>query len=609
MTGKKPKTRAGIDAAEAVRRVRAIVEFLDMDVPGVIEACELMEAANRIVPPVFKSREFDAAEAYGILQASLAMKMTVDLARLFDFSRAHGAKPRAEQDTASIPVLASLLKVGGVRDALLPGSGCDAVAFDSCVAAITHIAGAIDDPANSAHGALARIVDIRNKRLGHLLFDKSVDALPRYADLFLLVDMAAEATQNALLVTRGLNSDFAEKRRRLRAVSDLFIAWSTDGLKRGQDALDAERAAKRKTRRATRDAQPPRGPGDAMCRRDGKNSLVHVLTVAEVRALLDPPPGEAPAEDPAESVAGRAMIDDAASELLSRNGLQPLRRGQFRKNWTPLALALDRPAGPERLRAIVSRAYARADVYADLFHRREAEARRAEKISVLLPAKLEEIEDLAGEAITLMTNQQWWDEEQLEHEKCAFIWAVRRFNAAVAPLSRLGAMARERGQIAAAPEVFFVLRLAEAFAAITGYRPSLNYTDDAKHGRVTWAFQQMVDGALRVVGLAAEGRSADGLLKHLASGFAPATIHGRPTGKVDARAKVIAKNNVLIVLNSAAQLHAYSDSRDISHEDQPLNSEGFLLDLPAARRLGDPPETIEELYGPLGRGREGRPPD
>jgi hypothetical protein len=64
------------------------------------------------------------------------------------------------------------------------------------------------------------------------LFDQEPDALPKYADLDLLLSIAKEAAKHASLAVDGLNTDFDDLSREDRRNADRYYACVLDGLKR-----------------------------------------------------------------------------------------------------------------------------------------------------------------------------------------------------------------------------------------------------------------------------------------------------------------------------------------------------------------------------------------
>jgi hypothetical protein len=73
------------------------------DIRNAVELTETMEAANQIVPPALEGRQVDWGEPYNIIQNSLALKLAIDVARIYDVSEHRNLDKQAK---ASIPILA-----------------------------------------------------------------------------------------------------------------------------------------------------------------------------------------------------------------------------------------------------------------------------------------------------------------------------------------------------------------------------------------------------------------------------------------------------------------------------------------------------------------------
>lgn len=97
-----------METGEAVRRVRAIIKMLRTDVRTAIHSHEVMEGLNEVVPKGLTGVRSTYVDAYGAFQNALALKLAMDIARIFDVT-ANSRYPIEEQDKASFPVLTALL--------------------------------------------------------------------------------------------------------------------------------------------------------------------------------------------------------------------------------------------------------------------------------------------------------------------------------------------------------------------------------------------------------------------------------------------------------------------------------------------------------------------
>lgn len=250
---------------EAVRRVRLITPMLRDDVQTAIVSHAVLEASNTILPKGLAGVTTPFVDTYNAVQYALTMKLAMDLARIFDLS-AGTRFPPEEQDKASIPVLAALMSRPDVQDAFeneaadwLPGvehiigdrnavpadvlegvlktleddhrSG-DRAAFRKASASFLAVAAKLVVDGSDEKGALVRVREFRNKRLAHSLFDKEPDQLPKYSDLYLLLDIAKEAAKFALLAVEGLHTRFDDQARRDHENAEGYANCVLDGLKR-----------------------------------------------------------------------------------------------------------------------------------------------------------------------------------------------------------------------------------------------------------------------------------------------------------------------------------------------------------------------------------------
>lgn len=238
--------------------------MLRRDVRTAVLSHAIMEAANDTIPKGMDGTHSAFSDTYLATQNALAMKLAMDLARIFDLSERGRYLPE-KQDKASIPVLAALLRKPDVQRGLeedaakwLPSvahlgtfgpapPGIVEAALkeaeenhrsedrDQCRRAIANFlatAGRLEIDGSEEGAALGRIREFRNRRLAHSLFDKEPEAPPRYSDLSLLLEVAAEAATHASLAVEGLNTDFGDEARRDRENAEGYAACVLDGLKR-----------------------------------------------------------------------------------------------------------------------------------------------------------------------------------------------------------------------------------------------------------------------------------------------------------------------------------------------------------------------------------------
>lgn len=252
-----------MDVDEALRRVRLIAPMLRKDVRTAVLSHAAMEASNDLIPKGMTGLHSEFTDTFGIVQNGLALKLALDLARIFDLS-VGGRFPPEEQDKASVQVLAALLMRADVRARLekeasawfagvssigtigmAPAGAVEAALkalgeehrtkdLSDCQAAIGDLLSVVDrltEDGTEEKVALSRIRQFRNRRLAHSLFDKEPDELPRYSDMNLLLKIAMEVAKHASLAIEGLNTEFEDQAKRARKNADGYAACLLEGLK------------------------------------------------------------------------------------------------------------------------------------------------------------------------------------------------------------------------------------------------------------------------------------------------------------------------------------------------------------------------------------------
>lgn len=253
-----------MEADEALRRIKLITPMLRRDVMTAVASHSVMEACNDVIPSGMKGIHTVFNETYGIVQNALTLKLSMDIARIFDVGQNLKFPPET-QEKASIQVLAALLQVTGVTERLeaeasnwLPGiedipSDEDKIASPDVVgmmqtieaeyqagdreicrktiAAYLDVTARLSAVGSKEEAAVKRIRDFRNRRLAHSLFDKEPDAIPMYSDLHLLLALAKEAVTHASLAVEGLDTEFDEQADRDRSTAEGYAACVLDGLR------------------------------------------------------------------------------------------------------------------------------------------------------------------------------------------------------------------------------------------------------------------------------------------------------------------------------------------------------------------------------------------
>jgi hypothetical protein len=221
------RTRSTITTAIAVDRIRKMSDGVVEDVEEALALQTALEAGNDTIREIRGSGpplSFYGAHAYEAIKRGLTISLALTLAKLFDpatlyVSRAKNGRRGSvnKSDIISIPLLLRLLKQRRCQAFL----GREARGWNAALGHAVNRATAIS-AANAAVAAYAdfrrtqkgrsaaRILKtFRNHHLAHRLLDKRAP-LPRYRDLFLLLEVAARVAEKARLAVTGVSWDVEE---------------------------------------------------------------------------------------------------------------------------------------------------------------------------------------------------------------------------------------------------------------------------------------------------------------------------------------------------------------------------------------------------------------
>lgn len=112
----------------------------------------------------------------------------------------------------------------------------DRETYRKTIVAYLEVVARLSAVGSEEEAAIKRVRDFRNRRLAHSLFDKEPDALPMYADLYLLLDLAMNAAMHASLIVEGLNTEFDEQADRDRTTAEGYAACVLAGLRSAEVA-------------------------------------------------------------------------------------------------------------------------------------------------------------------------------------------------------------------------------------------------------------------------------------------------------------------------------------------------------------------------------------
>ena len=158
---------------EAIRRVDEIVVMSATDFRAASRTYVVWKSSNDIIAFQMKDVRGKNAHSFNVIQNSLLMKLALDVARIFDHSDIV-RHPMAEQDKASIPVLAALIGIPSVQAELLSRaakSSQTAININTEIANIIGVWQKFVVPNSAELNALKRLKEFRTKRLAHALFD------------------------------------------------------------------------------------------------------------------------------------------------------------------------------------------------------------------------------------------------------------------------------------------------------------------------------------------------------------------------------------------------------------------------------------------------------
>lgn len=188
-----------------------------------------LEASNYIVV-AHPDRKWPGAMTYSAIAQSLALNVTISLARLYDpgTRRVHPNK----RDIASIPLMVRLLKQKRCQKAMMQRArdwtphleGMANIHATACGKAIEAAINSYETLQKTPEGRAAskKLREFRNFRLVHSMMRDMIKSLPTYRELFNLIDVARNLVENASLAIDGKNRDLKETEANYRDNADAF---------------------------------------------------------------------------------------------------------------------------------------------------------------------------------------------------------------------------------------------------------------------------------------------------------------------------------------------------------------------------------------------------
>ena len=226
---RKPRKRSTIKNADAIDRIDKMVPLIIENVRIAIKLESALETGNEVVREIRGDAEHGShwygADCYNTVINSVTLNLALTLARLFDpgRKRMHPNK----RDVASIPLLLRLIKQKRCRSALAKrardwtpriagmASLHEATVLREIDAAVAVYTGLMSN--HKGRSAAATLKGFRDKKLAHSLIDTVLKLLPRFEQLFLLLNTAMEITAHTRLTVIGENwepEDFRREGRR-----------------------------------------------------------------------------------------------------------------------------------------------------------------------------------------------------------------------------------------------------------------------------------------------------------------------------------------------------------------------------------------------------------
>jgi len=214
----------------AVRRLDEMIALIVENVEIGLGVQAVLESANAIVQADYKGGDSYTAHCYKAIQNCVALNLALTLARLFD-PGARAFHPN-KRDVASIPLMTRLLAQKRCRKVLAERakrwtpnlSGMEQVHAETCE---KQIEAALKSYAElrrtkEAQDAVGTLRRFRDKKLAHSLMNVMLDALPRYDQLFLLMNIARDVAGHAKLAIQGDSLDLADVEQERRRQADAF---------------------------------------------------------------------------------------------------------------------------------------------------------------------------------------------------------------------------------------------------------------------------------------------------------------------------------------------------------------------------------------------------
>ncbi|RUV75896.1 MAG: hypothetical protein EOR30_17235 [Mesorhizobium sp.] len=235
--GQQKKKRAKpLPIETAIERLGAMVELVERELRTAIQLEMSLETANNIVKAELHGHRFYGAECYDTVKLATQLYLAIVLAKLFEEPRPKPgesiAKKANRSDVASIPLMLRLLGQKRCVRKLVTEAGLwqsfrSSADQTNAAAAERHAAAALSryrELRRSRDGglALAKLSAFRNEWLAHLLLKQSEKNVPKYDQLFLLVDAARDIIGATKFAVKGSNLELTDWEKERSRISNAF---------------------------------------------------------------------------------------------------------------------------------------------------------------------------------------------------------------------------------------------------------------------------------------------------------------------------------------------------------------------------------------------------
>lgn len=220
---------------EAVDRLDEMIRLINIDVQVALGTEAALEAANREVMGDLKDVKFYGADCYNSVKQSMSIFLAITLAKLFETPTLRGMSKGTrfnKSDVASIPLMIRLLKQQRCKAILrlraanwtpqIPEMTSRQIA--ACDRAIERAIESYEKLTRTLAGrrAVAKLKKFRDKVVAHTLLGVAIKAAPTYREMFLLMDVARDVTEQARLAIDGIHVDLSDVEESLTEVSTAF---------------------------------------------------------------------------------------------------------------------------------------------------------------------------------------------------------------------------------------------------------------------------------------------------------------------------------------------------------------------------------------------------